>query len=135
MNKLVIVVILFIMSCGNSGGSNTPATHIPVISDMKISPTVAVQNYGGGAVSATISFNYRDAGSDMTSFTLNCYDSTNASCGSITQNFSSGSSSSGTAYLSFVVPTDTLGTWTAEVFVTDSLGENSNSLKVDFSVI
>ena len=131
---MFVAVSLVACGGGGNGGDATPA-HVPVISNLTISPQSATLNQGGGAVAVTMKHHFSDAGSDVSTFTLNAYDSMGTLLDTATKtSVASGYSSGDLTYTGINAPTTKAETYTLEVFLTDATGAESNKLSGTFVV-
>ena len=130
----VFFLATLLVGCGiHDGGSDIDS--YPSIANVAISPTTAPQNQGGGAINVNLTMNFADPGGDIASFTVNIYDQNNNQLSTSTYPLLGYSGVlSGTINGIIVARTDTVGTYTYKVFVTDNFGEISNVVAVEFTV-
>ena len=138
MRKLLLLVPLFLGACGDNGaGFETfpqPAElvlHAPEIADLALSPSHAAIMDSDGSVSVTASFDFTDTGldiatirvdiSDGTSYTIPFPETVNVASGTHTETFN--------------ISTATVGSFTVEVWLVDTLASTSNHAMVAFEVI
>jgi hypothetical protein len=119
--------------------SNAPVTgipsHLPVISNLQYSPQTATQNQGSGTVSVTGTINFTDQGGDITTLTINKYNTTGtllSTNNTPVQNKSGVLSGSIGTTGNF--NTATVENYRFEIYVTDLAGNSSNKLFGTFSV-
>ena len=131
---MFVAVSLVACGGGGNGGDATPA-HVPVISNLTISPQSATLNQGGGAVAVTMTYQFADAGADVSTFTASIYDSKGTLLDTGTVASAASGHTSGTLTLSGItIPTTTAMTYTLQVFLTDATGAESNKLSGTFVV-
>jgi hypothetical protein len=126
----LVLLCALLVACGSSGsGGGVDST--PTISNLRYSPRSVVQGSGGGSATVTGTFDFRDAGGDLTTLHLRL------SSGSDVRGAIPGAAgvTSGTLQAQFAVSTATLGHYTFEVWVSDAAGNGSNVLAGSFDVI
>ncbi len=127
---MALLLVFFMVGCGGGGGGGE-ANHAPVISNLRFSPTSATFRQGGGSVTVTGYIDFTDSGGDLSIGRL-----TSPAAGvdiTIPITGISGQTS-GTIYGVFNVSTESIGTYTFEVWVIDSKGNNSNKLSGTFEI-
>jgi hypothetical protein len=110
------------VGCG--GGSGGSADSTPSISNLQFSPTSALQYDGNGTVTVSGSFDFTDAGKDVSTLHLT---SSNGGNESIAINGAAGQSA-GSIQGTFQTDTTTLGHYAFQLYVTDTAGLRSNTL-------
>ena len=125
---LLTLVVAALAACGGGGGGSKNSA--PVISNLQISPTSALQYDGNGTVSITTSLDFADPGKDLATFYINSSDGDSIS-GDIT---GVAGTASGSIEGTVDVDTTQLGHFTFQVYVTDSSGNRSNTLSGAFDV-
>lgn len=121
-------------SSGGSGGSSAAAT-APTISSLSFFPNAAYIDTGGGELTVVGTINYADPDGDIQSLTIVVRDES----GQITDNLTSpiegiSGSTSGTIEGELIADTSVAGTYTVQVYVTDSRGLRSNQLEDSFRI-
>jgi N-acetylneuraminic acid mutarotase len=93
-------------------------------------------NSGGGSATIAGTIDFADPDGDPATFTIEIYDSGDILLASEDYPLPDlDGESSGTAEVSFAIPTDTGGVFTFQVFLTDETGLDSNSLTGTFTVV
>jgi hypothetical protein len=126
---ILVFFSVWVTACGGDGAS-APTVHAPTISNLLYSPVTATQQAGG---TATIngSFDFSDAGGDVASMRITSSGGVDTTA--LTPQLAG--ITSGTAIGQIVVSIDQPGKYTFEIWVTDSVGTNSNRLTGTFEVV
>jgi len=127
---MALLLVVFMAGCGGGGGGGEgESTHAPVISNLRFSPTFAT--FRQGTVTVTGYIDFTDSEGDLATLRL-----TSSAAGvDITQPITGISGqTSGTIYGVFYVSTESVGTYTFEVWVIDSKGNSSNKLSGTFEI-
>jgi|GEM_PF-5746966 len=138
MRQLAVTLLLTLAAAGcggggGGGGGTAPGT-APSISKLTYSPTVA--RVGSGAVSVTGTIEFSDARGDLATLTLIVLDAQQKQLSSVTSPIQGAAGqTSGTLTGAVQVAATTAGTFTIQVFVTDSAGARSNVLDGSFQVV
>jgi sugar lactone lactonase YvrE len=128
-----IVIALTTVGCGGGGGGGPQ--HAPNISNLQYSPHTAIQGQGGGSINVTGTFDFVDAGGDISTFTITIYDSHEGFIASHTTPITGGSGiSSGTLGAAVTINTTVIGNYSFKIYITDSTGSQSNTLTATFGV-
>ena len=128
----IALLVAALWSCGGGGGGGGGGSidSTPSISNLSFSPTSALQGDGNGSITVTGTINFADAGGDLTTLHL-----TNPLGQSISAPISGlAGVKSGTIQGQVTVSTQTPGHYTFQVYVSDSLGLNSNTLSGSFDI-
>jgi len=140
MRRLVpisaLIVALISIGCGGGGGGGTSKPQqAPGISNLQYSPNTAVQGQGGGSITASGTIDFIDADGNISTLTINSYDSLGNQLASNTSLVSGASGvTSGSIIIAAVINTSVKGNYTFKIFITDSTGLQSNVLTGTFSV-
>lgn len=127
----VFIAITF-TTCGGGGGGSS---HAPNISNLEFSPQSASLNQGGGTVAVTGFVDFIDDGGDVSSVTIKAWDSEGTLVTDMTILVSGSGATAGTLQGLVSVDTTETGSYTVELFCTDSQGSNSNSLSGTFDIL
>jgi len=128
-NTLAPVALLALAACGGGGSSGSPPDVAPSISNLRYTPTSALQSPGGVAtLSGTIDFS--DSGANVSSLHL----STSAGA-TLTVAVPLPGVTQGTLQGDFSVSVDQTGHYTFEIWLEDSAGHTSNHLSGTFDVL
>jgi N-acetylneuraminic acid mutarotase len=111
-----------------------PASSKPSISSLQFSPTQAYLNSGNATL--TGSFNFSDAGGDLSTVTLVTFNESGAETGRKTESINNAMGlTTGVIGVSTTLSTQVLGNFPFQVYVTDAHGFSSNVLLGTFKVI
>jgi hypothetical protein len=138
---IVLTILLLTLSCSGGGGGGGSSSgsgstdSTPMISNLTVYPSSAPLNDGGGSITLTLTYNFIDMGGDLSTSTFVLYypDGT-------TKTFTPRSLASLNGITSGQITepvnttTQTRGTATFGIYVTDSGGRQSNQLKGTFTV-
>jgi hypothetical protein len=121
-----------LLSCGGGGGSSgsTLAGERPSLANLQLSPSSVVQNQGGGTVTLTASFDFQDAGGNLSDLYLS--DGAGQTLSLPIQG--ADGITGGTLQLYLYVHTDVIGRYAFDLWVDDAFGLASNSLTGTFEV-
>ena len=128
MKKLIYPFLLVLAACG--GGSGGIAGSAPQISNLVLSNESAFFMEGGGTVLIQAQINYFDPQADIVTVIIEVSDGSSISI-SVPQPLPG---PSGILLGELIVPTDTSGVFTAEVWAVDAGGRGSNRLTTTFTV-
>jgi len=123
-------LIIVFTTCGGGGGSS----HAPSISNLDFTPGSATLNEGGGTITITGFVDFVDDGGDISSVTIKALDTEGALASDITI-LVSGAGTSGTLQGLVSVGTTEAGSYSVEIFCTDSQGSKSNTLSGTFDIL
>jgi hypothetical protein len=129
ISSIFLVITLF--ACGGGGGSS----HAPSISNLDFSPGSAALNEGGGTITITGFVDFVDDGGDISSVTIKAWDTQSTLVTDITLTVSGVTGTSGTLQGLVSVGTTEAGSYSVEIFCTDSQGSNSNTLSGTFDIM
>lgn len=135
MKKYSIIFVLFLFACGG-GSSSTPVIlpqHDPIISDLSLYPSFAIVGDGSGAVQIEGDYLFSDADANITTCTINWYDTLGQS-GTLTGTAGLYGYNSGAAFFTVTGDTTIPCTTTFEFYVTDITGLKSNKLTGTWTV-
>jgi len=124
----IITGVLFIAGCGSSGGGDS--NQAPVISNLLFSPSSASLGQEGGSVTVTGYVDFVDTDGDLA--TLRLTSSAGADMTIPITGFDG--QTSGTINGGFSVSTESIGTYSFEVWLIDIQGNSSNKLSGTFEV-
>lgn len=122
-------------SGGDGGGPGGGGGTAPTISALTFSPNAAYVDTGGGEMTVVGTFDYADPDGDIDSLTIVVRDES----GQITDNITTpiegvAGSTSGTIQGELIADTSIAGTFTVQVYVTDSRDRPSNQLEDTFRI-
>lgn len=124
----VVLLVLALAACGGGGGGSSES--VPSISNLQYQPTFVLQFDGNGQSTIGGSFDFRDTGADLATFTM-----TTSQGATLTEPMTGAAGlKSGTALGAVVVDTTVIGQYTFQLYVTDARGNRSNSLSGSFEV-
>lgn len=122
-------------STGTTTTSSIPAVHVPTISNFQYSDNTATQNQGSGALTVTGTLDFIDAGGDLKTLTVNCYNSSGAIVNTIDFPVTNvAGQTTGRVNVSIVMSTAVVMDYTFNIFATDGQDSNSNTLSGTFRV-
>jgi len=123
-------------SSGSPGGLPSTSGNEPEISNLQYPPAYVALNSGGGSATIAGSIDFADPDGDLATFTVEIYDSGDILLTSEDYPLPDlDGEASGTAEVSFAIPTDIDGVFTFQVFLTDETELDSNSLTGIFTVV
>ncbi|HOS27753.1 MAG TPA: kelch repeat-containing protein [Deltaproteobacteria bacterium] len=123
-------------SSGSPGGLPSTSGNEPEISNLQYPPAYVALNSGGGSATIAGSIDFADPDGDPATFTIEIYDSGDILLASDDYPLPDlDGEASGTAEVSFAIPTDAEGVFTFQVFLTDETALDSNSLTGTFTVV
>lgn len=143
MKQLIpfVSAIVILMGCGGGGGGSAPAPaptpHVPSISNLTYTtPMTFPQGSGGGAETVGWTFDFIDAGKDLTTLVFEGIDDTS---GAVIRTYSvtlSGTAGmlQGTVGTTGIFPTSTSGHHVFRIHALDSVGNASNKLAGAYDV-
>ena len=130
---LPILVVAAMAACGGGSSSPDPGTP-PVLSNLNYSPHSVAQSPGGTA-SVGGTFDFADAGGDLSTATFVVYDSKGTELASATATIQDASGrTSGTVQASVTIKIDSAGLYTLKVSASDKAGATSNVLQGPFRI-
>ena len=137
MRKLLVLLPLVLAGCGDNGDgfgtspqSDELVQHEPQISALVLSPDSATHMAGDGSVGVTAEFGYSDSGLDIVTIYVEISDGT-----SLSMPFPEAiTTESGTHTEQFALSTDSVGSFTVEIWLVDELGAASNHVTAEFDV-
>lgn len=136
MRKFAFVFLFFLVACFDSDDNSfqpgaQPVQHVPVISNLSMSPNSAEQMQGDGTVTVTATFDFEDTGLDIASMQIDVSDGSssaidlagtiNTKTGSISQQIN--------------VLTTHVGTFAVTIWLDDAVGDESNRLDRNVTVV
>lgn len=133
MAGLFVVILLGLTGCGG-GGDQIVVTTPPSISSLQYTPAMLTVNT---LTNVNWQFDFSDSGGDVSTGTYTVYDPNGVRVYAKTINLTipagikTGTQFGTTSNVSF----STVGTYTANMYVTDSAGANSNTLKAMFTIV
>ncbi len=126
---LVFSGIFTIAGCGGGGGGSGGGVNAPVISNLRLLPDASYLNNGGGTVFVNASVDFSDADGDLSSFSLDIYDSSNVRIDSLRgPTTGAGGVTSGTVFASVAVSTTVADNYSFTLTMSDARGNQSNQL-------
>jgi hypothetical protein len=128
---LTAFLTIVLTTCGGGGGSS----HVSSISNLNFSPGSAALNEGGGSVSVTGFIDFVDDGGDISSVTIKAWDTHSTLVTDITISVSGATGTSGTLQGLVSVGTTEPGSYSIEIFCTDSHRSRSNTLSGTFDIL
>ena len=135
MRKFAFVFMFFLVACFDSDNNSfqsgaQPVQHVPVISNLNLSPYLAEHMQGDGTVTVTATFDFEDTGLDIASMQVDMSDGT-----SVTINFAqSPATATGTISEQFDISTAGAGSLDVDISISDAAGDVSNHLIAAFPV-
>lgn len=136
MRKLIFCLALVLAGCGSTDsdsgeifGGIGPANHVPVISNLSLSPNGATYMEGDGTVVVTAYIDVADAGRDIQTLLIQLPD------GTLVQADQDVNSETGTLTVQFEVPTTVAGVFNIEFWLVDQNGDSSAHQKAEFVTI
>jgi hypothetical protein len=133
MMGLFVATVLGMTGCGGGSDQNITQTP-PVVSNLQYTPTSLTVNT---LTNINWQFDFTDAGGDIATGTYTVYNPSSVAVYTKTINLAipagikAGTEHGTTSNVTFV----TAGTYTANIFVTDSTGANSNTLAATFTIV
>lgn len=133
---MLCYMVVGLVACGGGGSDESASSqHVPGISNLQYSPTAAVQGQGSGAVTVTGTINFIDSDANISTLTIETYDSLGSLLKSNTISLTNTSGlSAGTIGIVAIVDTTVKKNYSFRIFVTDTTGLQSNVLSGTFSV-
>ena len=133
---LPILLVLSFTGCFGGGGGSSTTSSAPVISNLQYSPQSTFLNNGDGSIIVNATFNFTDNDGDLSSYSLDIFDSNNSLIDSLSGDVSGTSGIiSGTLHASLIINTTIVDDYQFELYLTDSIGNQSNILSGLFSVL
>ncbi len=139
---LMVLSTAVLPGCGGSSSDDPPSGlpstsgNEPGISNLQYPPTYVALNSGGGSATIIGTIDFADPDGDPATFTVEIYDSGDILLASDDYPLSDvDGAASGTAEVSFAIPTDAEGVFTFQVFLTDETALDSDSLTGTFTVV
>jgi hypothetical protein len=136
MRKFAFAFLFFLVACFDSDhdhgfqSSAQAVQHVPVISNLRLSPGSAEQMQGDGTLTVTATFDFEDSRLDIASMQVDVSDGT-----SVTINFAqSPATATGTISEQFDISTVDAGSLDVDICISDAAGDISNHLIVAFPV-
>jgi hypothetical protein len=133
MMGLLVSTMLGMTGCGGGSEQNIPLTP-PLVSNLQYNPTSLTVNT---PTNINWQFDFTDAGGDIATGTYTVYNPSSVAVYTKTINLTipagvkAGTEHGTTSNVTFV----TVGTYTANMFVMDSVGANSNTLTATFTIV
>ena len=137
MKLLVLPLLLaLIAGCGGGGGGSSQPQHAPTISNLQYTPQSATLNQDGGLINVTGTLDFNDIDGNLSTLTINIYDSNGTPLAPPTTSQIQGASgvTSGTIGIVVAVNTTVAGSYSFGIHVTDSIGLQSNVIMRTFIV-
>jgi N-acetylneuraminic acid mutarotase len=128
--------VLMLGGCGG-GSASSSSPDPPTISALQIYPATAAFNSGGGTEFLSGALNFSDSGGNLSTLTIKVLDS-NGNEIAKTTSFISYVHNITIGFVEFnggVAPTNVAGSYTIQIFATDTAGGNSNILTSNFTVV
>ncbi len=139
---LMVLFIAVLPGCGGSSSDDPPVElpstsgNEPEISNLLYPPTYVALSSGGGSATIVGAIDFADPDGDLAAFTIEIYDSGDILLASEDYPLPDlDGEASGTAEVSFAIPTGTEGVFTFQVFLTDETELDSNSLTGTFEIV
>ncbi|NIW09241.1 MAG: hypothetical protein GWN33_01000, partial [Gammaproteobacteria bacterium] len=137
MRKSLFFIAFLLVGCGGNGGDTfaVPGTgplstqHVPVISQLALSPNTVTYMEGDGKVVVRANIGFTDTGLDIQTLWVQLPDGT-----SIEFNESI-DTATGTLAEEFTMSTEVVGVFTVEFWLVDKAGDSSKHLSADFNVV
>jgi hypothetical protein len=133
MRRLLFLLTFVLSACGGTGdgfvATPEPVQHVPVISNLKLSPDSALYMQGDGSVVVTAEIAFRDAGRDIQTLWILMPDGTSMQ---LSESFAT---EIGTITEDFALPTNQIGEFSIEIWLVDKAGDSSVHRTADFTVI
>lgn len=143
-NRLIYIIsCFFLFGCNSGGGGSSPTSPstAPTISSLRVSPSSATLNQGGGAVTLDIYVDFFDADGDISNYTVTIskVDANEQPIGSpviatVSFNGVLTGKTSGTAHWTDVGDTTYAHTSTFSIYFSDAVGNKSNTLTISWKV-
>ena len=133
MRKSLFYLALLLVACsGNEsaapGTEQPPAPHVPVITNVALSPDSVNHMHGDGTVAVTAEIAFRDTGLDVQTLWVRMPDGTTIEFDELSN------TETGTFTENFVMSTEAVGIFTVEFWLVDKAGGASNHRTADISV-
>ena len=133
MRKSLFYLALLMVACsGNEsaapGTEQPPAPHVPVITNVALSPDSVNHMHGDGTVAVTAEIAFRDTGLDVQTLWVRMPDGTTIEFDELSN------TETGTFTENFVMSTEAVGIFTVEFWLVDKAGGASNHRTADISV-
>jgi hypothetical protein len=134
MMVFFVVIMLGLAGCGGGGGDQNATQTPPTISSLQYTPATLTVNT---LTSVNWQFDYTDTGGDISTGTYTVINPSGVQVFAKTINLTipagrnTGTQFGTTSNVTFI----TVGTYTVNMYVTDSAGANSNTLTATFTII